>query len=354
MKKLFKGGVARWHLIQFFRQMSVLARAGIPLLRSLDICSRQCSDEDLARGIAGLSQEVRAGTRMAAAMRSVGKPFDPMHASAVSAAETAGRFAQVFDELAHWEFKEDRLRKRLGSALAYPALIVVVSAIGVVLLIKFLLPVILSVAEQLGTPPSGPTRFLIFVGGVIDSPLQLALAGLALGSLIWYVRRVMARRLDLRIRWDRFRMRLPLVGTLWRTTVTIRVCRTLASLLGSGLSMVDAMTLTGASAGSPYLEHQVLVPAAGYIRKGESLSQSLAGETVFPHSFHGMVAVGEKSGELEPILGRLADLYEIELDNQIETFVRAIEPLAVVVVGIVVLGVMVCAFMPLYDLLSGL
>ncbi|MBI3926950.1 MAG: type II secretion system F family protein [Armatimonadetes bacterium] len=343
-----------WHLIQFFRQMAVLSRAGMALIRSLEICRRQCSNEPLQQAIDRVVEELRAGTRLSAAFRATGQPFTPLYASAVQAAETAGKLPEVFEELAHWEQKEHRLRKRLSSALSYPIFILVVSTVGVLLLIKFLLPVVLSVSEQLTHPPGLPTRILIAVGEVVDRPLRLGLCLAALALAVWWVRRLFGRRADYRVRWDRVRLSLPLTGGILRTTVTIRVCRSMASLLQSGLSMVDALQLTGQSAGSPYVQATILDPAAQYIRRGESLSQALGGARIFPPSFHGMVAVGEKSGKLETILIHLADLSELELDQRIETFIRALEPLAVVFVGAVVLGVMICAFMPLYEMMQNM
>lgn len=342
-----------WARIQFFRQMHVLVAAGIPLLRCLDICQRQCSHPKLRACLATASSEVRIGTRLSRALVQPGTVFNALQAQALQAAELRGALDQVFDELAHWDEKDHTLQRRLISSLSYPALVVAFSILGLMLLVRFLMPLIISVSQQLGKEPPAATKALVAVGRLIQNPLALAVGVLGLGLLYWGLRRV-AWDKSSRLRLDRWRLHMPLLGPLMRTAAIIRVCRCMSALLHSGLNLVAVMELSGQSSGSPWMNQTIFVPATDNIRQGERLSQALRHAKLLPVSFHGMLAVGEQTGDIEMVLSKLADLYEMELDSQVESFVQALEPIVICGVGLLVLLLMLVGFMPLYEMLRGI
>ncbi len=352
MANIWSASYDDWQTWRFFRQMAVLTKAGVPVVRALQICIRQVGPGVAGRALENVLAEVRAGASLSTAFRAAGSPFTLLHVSTLEAGERAGKLSGAFAELAHWEEKEDSLRKRLKAALGYPVFILVVSLIGIVMLIKFLVPVVVSVSEQLDHPPGWPTKFLIGLGELFSSPVKVVVVVGLLSVFVYGVIHFVRTKRERQVWWDGWRLRIPFVGPILQTSIAIRVCRSLSSLLQSGLSLVDALQLVGAGSGSIYVEEMYLQPAARYVRKGESLSQALKGADLFSPSFHGMVAVGERSGQLELILLYLADLYEMELDQRIETFMRILEPMAVIGVGAVVLLVMLSAFLPIYELVE--
>ncbi len=333
--------------------MHVLVKAGIPLLRCLDICQRQCSHPKLRACLVNAGAEVRIGMRLSRALVQQGTVFNSLQAQALQAAELRGALDQVFEELAHWDEKDHTLQRRLVSSLSYPALVVVFSILGLLLLIRFLLPLIVSVSQQLGKEPPAATKALVAVGRLIQNPFAVAAGMLGLGLMWWGLRRVSWSKAS-RLRFDRWRLHAPLVGPLLRSAAIIRVCRCMSALLHSGLNLVAVVELSGQSSGSLWLHETVFLPASDAIRQGERLSQALRHATVLPVSLHGMLAVGEQTGDLEMVLSKLADLYEMELDAHVEAFVQALEPIVICGVGLLVLLLMLVGFMPLYEMLRGI
>lgn len=352
MKKLLFQA-SRLNRIQLFNQLALLMRAGIPGLRSLEICARQSGDLELSEALQAVALEVRAGTRLSLAMRKVPSAFGPLHCNAVQAAEASGTLPEALDELARWEEREDRLQRDLQAALMYPALVAGFSLVGILLLVKFLDPVVRAILSQTTQPPSLPTRILLGFGEVLGTPHHFVLALLALLGLAW-LGVVWSRRPGPRRFWERNRNRLPLLGSIFGKSAVVRFCRGLSSLLDAGVPIDQAVDLASDVCGSRLLSEGALASAVGHIRRGETLSQALRRCEEFPPSFHGMVGVGEQSGTLAALLDRMADLFEQEIRVDLQTFVRVLEPVAILAVGFVVLGVLLCAFLPLYDLLAGM
>ncbi len=343
----------RLNRLQLFSQLSLLLRAGIPVLRSLEICGRQSGDPALSEAMQAVALEVRAGTRLSQAMQKVPSAFGPLHCNAIQAAEASGTLPRAFDDLACWEEREDRLQRDLQGALMYPGLVAGFSLVGILLLVKFLDPVVRAILSQTTQRPSLPTRILLGFGEVLGTPHLFVLALLALVGMAWlgvsWSRRPGPRRF-----WERNRNRLPLLGSIFGKAAVVRFCRSLSSLLEAGVPIDRAVDLAGDVCGSRHLSEGVLSSAVGHIRRGETLSQALGRCEEFPPSFHGMVGVGEQSGTLASLLDRMADLFEQEVRVDLQTFVRVLEPVSILAVGFVVLGVLLCAFLPLYDLLAGM
>lgn len=351
-----RGGNRRpeaWHRIQFLRQMSVLTRAGVPALRALETCARQCGDHTLQEALLEMAEEIRSGSRVSEAMSLATGSFSSLHAASLRSAERIGDLSGAFEQLASWEERELAVRRRLRTMAVYPTLLVLVSIVGVLLLIRFLLPLTQTLANQMGRPAPYPTRVLLQVGRLLDDPLSLFLGAVVLVALLVLGRKALARPWTIRT-LDRLRLHAPVIGPLVRTSLTIRLGRTLASLMRAGLSLVQCLELTAEGCENRFLRDTILFPAADYVRRGESLAQAMGGHVVLPASFHGMLAIGESSGTVPHMLDRISDLYELELDLRIESAMRLLEPLLVVCVGLMVLGVMLSAFLPLYDLLEGL
>jgi type II secretory pathway component PulF len=342
-----------WHLAQFFRQLSVLLKAGISPIRSLDICAQQTSHEAIFDKIQNLIAEIRAGSRFSQAMRHTKGIFNAYHAGAVQSFEAIGDLGVIFENLASLEEKNYDLRSRMRAVLAYPATICIISIVGLLCLVRFLLPLVRGVAERSEQAIPLPTKILMYLGDFTEKPLLIALGAIIIACTILLIRWLFTIP-RVQILWEAIRFRLPYIGPIFRCFTVVQVSRSISALMTSNLPLTSTIELTGISCNSPYLREKVFGPAEEYVRRGESISQALGGQKIFPRSFHGMVAVGEQTGCLPDILLDLARIYELEMNVKIETALRAIEPLVLCLVGGLVLLVMICAFMPLYGTLSGI
>jgi type IV pilus assembly protein PilC len=338
------------HLLQWFRQMAVLLHCGIPTMRALEACARQTSDARLRQASILMMNELRVGQRVSEAMRCAGSPFTALHQGALEVGERQGDLALVFERLAGYTEEACRIRRRIVSALAYPGLVVSFSFGCLYLLVRFLAPVLSDLARQLGEQPSGLSRVLLWLGQLFDmESLTLALALLVLlaGRALW--RAAWGKH---RARGEKILLRLPLLGRMFRLGILIRMCATLEMMIGAGLPLTDAFALAGRSCGSLTYAREVLEPAVERVRRGESMLASLRGAPGLPASFAGLVLAGEESGRLEESFAHLARLYELELVSAIDTFLAALEPLSIAVVGSVVLSVLLMVFVPLSRLVT--
>jgi len=339
-------------LVQFLRQMALLAKSGISLERALDLCATQTSSMGLRKKAQRLSSDLRHGVRLSDAMLQIGHPFTSLHAGVILAAESTGSYDDAFEQLATWEENSDRVERKIKSLASYPLLVVAIAAIGTFILLRFLAPLTRSVLQQVNEAPALPTRILLFFGELSCDPAVIGIGLAVLAVASWIFLRLWRTNV-IRDVWERWSLTIPLVGNLlWKAWI-VRVARSLQSLLGAGLPMVRCIELAADSTGNAFLGRHVLRYAANGVLRGESLSQALPSE-MMSRAFNGMLSVGETSGAVPEMLGRVADLHETELGADIESLFRATEPILMGVVGLIVLTCLICAFQPLYTLLMRL
>lgn len=338
------------HLVYWFRQMAVLLNCGIPPMSALAVCEQQTSDPLIRRACHSISVELRMGQKLSQAMRLAGAPFQPLHCGAVEIGESHGDLPLVFERLATHAEEVTRVRRRLLSALAYPLLVIAVSAIGLYLLVRFLAPVLAEVGEQLGEEPTLLSDIMLFLGSVFENEL------LTLGALLglFFLSKGLLHYLwtHHRLKAERTLMAVPLLGKMLRLTVLIKICQTLETMLGGGLNVTESFRLAAKTCGSEFYAQNVLLPAVDRIRLGESMCHSLRGCPGVPASFYGLLVAGEETGSLDLSFKYLSQLYEMELVTAVESFLSALEPLAISFVGLVVLGVLLSVFMPLSRLVT--
>lgn len=336
-------------LAQFFRQMAVLTSSGLSLHRGLETCAAQTSWPLLRKHCLRLSEDLRHGVRLSAALGKAGYPFSGLHGGVILAAETTGRYDDAFEQLAVWEEKGDAVERKIRSLVNYPLLVVGIACVGTFALLRFLAPLVKSVSEQVGGTPSLPSQVVMVAGEITGH--RWFVPGLLLASVLgfWSFRRASG---SARVQqwWEQWSLCLPVVGNLLWKAWLVRVARCLQSLLDAGLPMVRSIELAADATGNRFLGQHVLQSAAFGVRKGECLSQALP-QDMMSKAFMGMLSVGETSGALPEMLARVADLYEVELSAEVETLFRATEPILMGVVGLMVLACLLCAFQPLYGLL---
>ena len=235
------------HLVYWFRQMAVLLNCGIPPLSALAVCEKQTSCPTIRKACYDISVEIRMGQRLSHAMRSVGPPFEPLHYGAVEIGESHGDLPLVFERLASHAEEVTRVKRRLLSALAYPLLVIIISALGLYLLVRFLAPVLAEVGEQLGEEPSAVSEVMLFLGSVFENEL------LTLGGLIglFFLTKTVVRYLwtHHRVPLEKVLMAAPLLGKMLRLSILIRICQTLETMLGGGLAVTESFRLAAKTCG---------------------------------------------------------------------------------------------------------
>lgn len=344
----------RLDMAQLYKQMAVLVASGVPLERSLDICGRQTTCVDLQTALFKIRDDVTEGLYLSRAMAEAGAPFHPVHATTMRAAELSnGELRTVFNDLSAWEENDDRIFRRLQTVMSYPLTLLGFATLGMFALLRFLAPLVVNIAGDLHHELPLPTKIVLFLGGLFDRPATLAAGIVLLWAGTWLGRSLLQREL-IRKRWDRMCLNLPGIGGIARTAFIIRMSRLLCSLIRSGLPLDDCLVLAGKASGNLYLEREVFEKAASYIHDGEFLSQALDATGELPRNYVSMLVVGENTGRLTELLEKLADLYETEFDTKIEAVLKALEPMLIAGVGLVILAVLGAAFYPLYEMIGSM
>ncbi|MDQ3803111.1 MAG: type II secretion system F family protein [Acidobacteriota bacterium] len=336
----------------FTRQFSVMIDAGLPLVQCLDILSQQQENKFFAQVLTQVRQDVEEGSTLAAAMARHPKAFDQLFVNMIEAGETGGILDLILQRLSSYIEKIVKLRRDVVSAMIYPAAVVVI-AVGVIAVIMvFVIPSFQSIFQGLLGPGEQlplPTRIVVSI-----SEFLAGLGGLIiLGALIavalvirFYYRTPRGRR-----QIDYLLLKVPLVGTILRKIAVARFSRTLATLLSSGVPILQALDITARTAGNVILEEAITKIRFG-VERGESVVEPLKASDVFPNMVIQMVGIGEQTGALDAMLGKIADFYEQEVDAAIAGLLTLIEPIMIGFLGVTIGSIVVAMYLPLFTLIG--
>ncbi len=335
-------------LAVFSRQFAVLLDAGLPLLQSLEILSVEGQHPGLRRILLDVHGEVEAGSSLADAMRRRPRVFGDLYVNLVASGEASGALHTVMDRLATHIEKVATLRNQVRSALTYPAAILAVAAAVVFLILWKVIPVFQHLFDDMGGDLPILTRIVVgtseFIGAYVLVLVALAAAaGFAANRLL--------RTRRGRESADRLLLRLPVAGKLMLRIVAGRTCRTLSILLSSGIPILSALSIAADAAGN--------VVVAGALRtvhreveQGRSINQSLRDTRIFPAMLCQIVYVGEQTGTLSPMLTRIADFYEEEVDNDVDSMMKLLEPALISILGVVIGTIVISMYLPMYSALT--
>ena len=331
-------------------QLAIMVRSALPLLESLEILADQAANPAFKELLEEAGRNVSEGTPLSAALARHPEVFDPIYISLLAAGEASGNLDVMLDRLtAHLDFNV-KLNQKIQSALVYPVIVMMVAAAVIGFLVTFVLPTFAEVFIQLRIDLPWPTRALLYGGAVLRQWWYAFLLGGA--AFVWgFITWLKSPRHALRV--DRLFLELPLIGPLIRNIVLTRVLRTLGSLLESGITIIKSLELTKASAGNRVF-HDLLEKVGRDVGEGTILSVSLAQGPVIPKVVIGMIATGEKTGTLPEVIGRVAAFYESETDAAVKNIFTAMEPLFIVVLGVMVGGIAVSVLLPMFDMASGI
>jgi len=343
-----KGRVKKKALAIFTRQLATMIDAGLPLVQSLDILAQQEEDETFQGIITTIKNEVEAGATLAAALQKHPRCFDNMFVNLVVAAEEAGTLDVILSRLATHIEKMEELKKKIKSALVYPIMIVTV-AIGVtIVLMVFVVPVFEKLFAGMGATLPTPTRVVIGISNIFKSylPIIIAITVAMVIALNRYNKTENGKR-----RIDDMVLKLPVFGELIRKVSIARFARTLATLVTSGVPILEALNIVAGAAGNKVIEEAILKGRVS-ISEGQSISEPLAESGVFPVMVTQMIAVGESTGSLELMLTKVADFYEAEVDVAVATLSSMLEPILMVFLGVIVGGLVISMYLPIFKMAS--
>ncbi len=337
-------------LAVFTRQFAVMIDAGLPLVQCLDVLAKQEEDGRFAATIRAVRADVEAGATLADALRAHPRSFDRLYASMVEAGEAGGVLDAILERLAVHIEKQVVLGGQVRSAMMYPVAVLSIAAIVVGVILWKVIPTFATLFEGLGAVLPLPTRLVIAAGDSFAAAVPLLGLGAVGTALLFrrYYSTTGGRRAV-----DGAALRAPLVGGIVRRNAVARFCRTLSALLGAGVPILDSLDITAGTAGNAVVEDAVMKTRAA-IERGESVAVPLRETQVFPAMVTQMIAVGETTGALDSMLAKVADFYEEEVDRDVAGMTALLEPAVVAVLGIVVGGIVVAMYLPVFDLIGQL
>lgn len=345
------GGVKKVEIAAFTRQMATLVKAGIPLADALGALVDQIANLRLKTPVSEVRAAVNEGSSLADALAKHPKLFDELFVSMVRAGEVAGNLDDVLIRLSEFLESSQKLKSKITGAMVYPVVMVVVGTVIMAVLMIKVIPNITSMFKQQGKTLPWNTRLLIWTSDVLGQWWWAITIGL-IGAIILFMR--WARSKEGRRVWDAFALRLPVVGELVRTVNVSRFARTLGTMLQSGVPMLRALETAKQIVGNVLIQGAI-EDAKRAVTEGESLAQTLKKSGHFPATMIHMVAVGERAGQLEQMLERVATTYDAEIDAKLSRFTSLLEPLMLVVMGGAVAFIVFSILQPIMDLgqLSG-
>jgi type IV pilus assembly protein PilC len=343
-------GVAAKNLAVFTRQVSVMIDAGLPLVQCLEILGNQEEDKNFASVILATRGDVESGASLADAMRKHPKVFDALFTNMIAAGEAGGILDTILKRLAVYIEKAVKLKQQVKSAMIYPIAVVAIAAIVVGVILWKVIPTFANLFAGLGAELPLPTRIVIAMSNnlVRFGPfLIVGLVALAFGFKAYYATP------NGRMTVDGIVLKMPILGMLMRKIAVARFCRTLSTLLASGVSILEALDITARTSGNAVVEEAILTTRKS-IEGGETIAQPLKQTAVFPPMVVQMIGVGEATGALDTMLGKIADFYEEEVDVAVAGLLTLLEPVMIAFLGGVVGGIVIAMYMPIFDLISKL
>src|SRR3954469_3756149 len=342
--------VAAKNLAVFTRQFSVMIDAGLPLVQCLDILGNQEEDKGFASVILQTRSDVESGASLADAMRRHPKTFDGLFVNMIAAGEAGGILDTILKRLATYIEKAVKLAGQVKSAMIYPIAVIVIAGVVVGVILWKVIPTFASLFAGLGADLPLPTRIVIGLSNnlVRYFPiLFIAGGGAAYGFKTYYATENGRRAIDA------ITLKMPILGNIMRKIAVARFCRTLSTLISSGVPILDGLEITAKTSGNAIVEDAILVTRTS-IERGETISVPLKETKVFPPMVTQMIGVGEATGALDTMLAKIADFYEEEVDTAVAGLLTLLEPIMIALLGGVVGGIVIAMYMPIFDLISKL
>jgi len=340
------GQILKKELIPFTRQTASMLNAGMSILAAVSTLEDQCSHPGFKTVLKSLRENIESGAPFSDGLRYFPKVFDDMYVNMVAAGEKSGQFAAVLKRLAIMLDSSARLLRKVKSAMMYPTVVLSMALLIASGLITFVVPVFAEMFSGFGKALPGPTQFLVDISDFVKGYWYLILGGGAIAVVCFRKWRATAAG---RYKIDQFLLKLPIFGILMQKVAVARFCRLFAQMLTSGVPILDAMQVVGQSMGNKVIEGAILSARSG-IEQGNTLSSALEGKPCLPILMIRMIAAGEKSGRIDEMLESVADTYDDEVETMLASLTSLMEPLLMVFLGVVIGGIVIAMFLPIFAL----
>ncbi len=332
----------------FSRQLATMVNSGLTLVRALTVLQEQSQNPTFTQVIGDVRSRVEQGSSLSVSLANHPKIFGNLYVSMVQAGEVGGALDETLIRLADTLESGVRLRSKVKSAMAYPVMVFSLVILITVAMLMFIVPIFSRMYADLGGELPLPTQTLVNISGVLTKwwwLMGLVTVGTAVGLKRWI------RTPDGRAKWDRFKLRVPLFGKLVQKVAISRFARTMSVLSRTGVPVLQALDIVAATAGNTMVA-DALREVQESVKRGESLAGPLARHKVFPPMVTHMMAVGEETGALDAMLGKVADFYDQEVDSSVSAITSLIEPILIVVMAVVVGGILISLYLPMFNIAS--
>ena len=342
-----KGSVSDKDITLFTRQLATMMKAGVPLLQSFDIVGKGHSNPAVAKLLLDIKSDVETGSSMSAAFRKYPLYFDSLFCNLIGAGEAAGILDTLLDRLATYKEKILAIKSKIKSALFYPISIIVVAFVIVAVIMIFVIPAFKDLFSSFGADLPTPTLIVMAISDIFVEWWWAIF--LSIGGSVWFFFYTWKRSLSMQATMDRLILKVPVFGPLIRKATIARWSRTLATMFTAGVPLVEALdSVAGAAGNRVYYDATKKVQSE--ISTGTSLTVAMQNTNVFPNMVLQMTAIGEESGALDSMLSKVADFFEAEVDDAVDALASLMEPLIMVVLGVLIGGLVIAMYMPIFKM----
>lgn len=344
----FDPSITTRDLVIFTRQFATMIDSGLPLVQCLDIQSTQAENPTLRNQLKVIKDKVESGSTFAEALKTYPKTFDDLFVNLVAAGEVGGMLDTIMNRLAQYLEKSQKLVRQVKGAMTYPAIVICVMIVVTAILLLKVVPTFEGMFADFGAALPAPTIIVLALSKWLQNNFIYTVVGIV--ALVWGVRR-WYRTVSGRLILDRLMLALPVFGDLLKKVAVARFCRTLSTMLSSGVPIIEALGICGRTAGNKVVENAITSVTVS-ISEGRTIAEPLAESKVFPQMVCQMISVGEATGALDTMLGKIADFYDDEVDVAVESLTAMMEPLIMALMGVVVGGLVIAMYMPIFEMAS--
>jgi len=344
----FGGGITTRDVVIFTRQFATMINAGLPLVQSLNILAQQTENKKLADVTKAVVYDVEAGNTLADALAKHPKAFTDLYTNMVAAGEAGGILDTILMRLATFLEKNDAIVRKVKGAMVYPAVIISVAVLAIAILLIFVIPTFREMFASVNMELPLPTRAVIGMSDLLVNWWWAFIGGIAV--LLFGIRQYYGTTGG-RKAIDGMMLNAPVLGDLLRKSAVSRFTRTLGTLISSGVSILDGLEITAKTAGNRVI-HDAVMSSRQSIAGGETIAGPLQTSGVFPPMVISMISVGEQTGGLDEMLSKIADFYDAEVDVAVSALLSLMEPIMIVVLGVVVGGIIVAMYLPIFDMVN--
>jgi len=339
-------GVTAKEVVVFTRQFATMIDAGLPLVQCLEILGSQQANVHFQKVITTVKNDVESGSTLADALAKHSKVFDDLYVNLVAAGEVGGILDTILNRLATYMEKNLKLIRQVKGAMVYPSAVLLVAGVVTAVLLIFVIPVFEKMFRDFGGALPAPTQFVIDLSNGLRAQILPVALGLVVAFVVY---RAIGRTPKGRLIYDSIQLKLPVLGPLFRKVAVAKFTRTLGTMISSGVPILDALQITARSAGNKVVENAIMYTRER-ISEGRTMADPLAETAVFPAMVVQMIAVGESTGAMDTMLQKIADFYEEEVDAAVAALSALLEPLMMVILGVLLGGLIIAMYLPIFEL----